>query len=395
MRRERHQPRSPQGPQQNPSQNVPQDRPGHPPLSPRDHALRVAPLLAMLLGTLFLAACAGPGSDAGDGGPGTGNAGEAGAVVVYTSVDRQYSEPILDAFQKQTGVRVLPVYDVEAAKTTGLVQRLLAETVAPQADVWWNGEFAQTLQLADEGVFAPYRPAGAEALPEAFLDPQGRWTAWGGRARVFLVNRDEVPAGWRPRGLADLSDPDGAVPPERAGIAYPVFGTTATHVAALYALYGPEATRARFEAIRDAGVQIVDGNSVVRDQVLSGVLAYGLTDTDDACGALERAPDAPLELVFPDQADGEDGTLVVPNSAALVAGGPNPEQGQRLLDYLVSPETTAALVESGWFQVSLRDLGDVESCAPLGDLRTMDVPLADIAAYIQPAIEDMARVFVR
>lgn len=383
MRRERHQPRSPQSPWR------------HPPFDTPPNPLYTVLPVAMLLGTLFLAACAGPGREAGAGEPGAGGADESAEVVVYTSVDRQFSEPILDAFQEQTGIRVLPVYDVEAAKTTGLVQRLLAEADAPQADVWWNGEFAQTLQLADEGLFAPYRPAGAEALPEAFLDPEARWTAWGGRARVFLVNRDEVPEGWRPRGLADLSDRDGAVPPERAGIAYPVFGTTATHVAALYALHGPEATRASFETIRDTGVQVLDGNSVVRDQVLSGALAYGLTDTDDACGALERAPDAPLELVFPDQGEGEDGTLVVPNSAALVAGGPNPAQGQRMLDYLVSPETTAALVESGWFQVSLRDLGDVESCAPLAGLRTMDVPLAEIASYIEPAIEDMARVFVR
>lgn len=48
-------------------------------------------------------------------------------VVVYTSVDQPFSEPILDRFEEETGVRVLAVYDVEAAKTTGLVNRLIAE----------------------------------------------------------------------------------------------------------------------------------------------------------------------------------------------------------------------------------------------------------------------------
>lgn len=47
-------------------------------------------------------------------------------VVVYTSVDQVFSEPVLKDFEKQTGIKVYPAYDVEAAKTTGLVNRLIA-----------------------------------------------------------------------------------------------------------------------------------------------------------------------------------------------------------------------------------------------------------------------------
>lgn len=54
-------------------------------------------------------------------------------VVVYTSVDQPFSEPILEQFEKTRGIRVLPVYDVEAAKTTGLVNRIIAEKNHPQA----------------------------------------------------------------------------------------------------------------------------------------------------------------------------------------------------------------------------------------------------------------------
>jgi len=59
-------------------------------------------------------------------------------VVVYTSVDQVYSEPVIRAFEKRTGILVLPVYDVEASKTTGLVNRLIAERGRPQADVFWK-----------------------------------------------------------------------------------------------------------------------------------------------------------------------------------------------------------------------------------------------------------------
>ena len=44
-------------------------------------------------------------------------------IVVYTSVDQVFSEPILKLFEKETGIRVMPDYYVEASKTTGLVNR--------------------------------------------------------------------------------------------------------------------------------------------------------------------------------------------------------------------------------------------------------------------------------
>jgi len=52
-------------------------------------------------------------------------------VVIYTSVDQIFSEPILHDFEQKTGIKVKAVYDVEAAKTTGLVNRLLAEKNYP------------------------------------------------------------------------------------------------------------------------------------------------------------------------------------------------------------------------------------------------------------------------
>ncbi|MBU0616198.1 MAG: iron transporter, partial [Planctomycetes bacterium] len=59
-------------------------------------------------------------------------------VVVYTALDRQFSEPILADFTAQTGIKVRPVYDTESTKTVGLVNRIRAEKVRPRCDVFWN-----------------------------------------------------------------------------------------------------------------------------------------------------------------------------------------------------------------------------------------------------------------
>jgi molybdate transport system regulatory protein len=69
-------------------------------------------------------------------------------VVIYTSQDEVYAEPILREFEKETGLQVQPVYDSEAVKTVGLVNRLLTERNNPQCDVFWNNEEFRTRQLA-------------------------------------------------------------------------------------------------------------------------------------------------------------------------------------------------------------------------------------------------------
>ena len=50
------------------------------------------------------------------------------------------------------------------------------------------------------------------------------------------------------------------------GIALPLFGTTATHAAALWAQLGPEQAEAWFATLQERGVAVLDGNARVRDQ---------------------------------------------------------------------------------------------------------------------------------
>jgi iron(III) transport system substrate-binding protein len=97
-------------------------------------------------------------------------------VVVYTSLDQVFSEPVLKDFEQQTGIQVRPVYDVEATKSTGLVNRLIAENTSLRADVFWNSEVGRTLVLKDKAVLSPYSSPTAKDIPEQFKDTDGYWT---------------------------------------------------------------------------------------------------------------------------------------------------------------------------------------------------------------------------
>lgn len=305
---------------------------------------------------------------------------------MYTSVDQPQAEPILKAFEAKTGIRILPVYDVEAVKTVGLANRIIEERNRPRADVFWNGEILQTLRLDQEGLLEVYRPPSAAGLPISHLPAHGRWTGMGGRARIFLVDTRQVKPEAYPGSLADLTR--NAVPPGRRGLAMPLFGTTLTHAAALYTVWGPEKALAWFAELKHQGVRLLEGNASVRDAVARGELAFGITDTDDAEGALERG-----EAVAVCELDGE-GALVIPGSVALVKGAPHPVQGRALVDFLASPEAEAMLGKSGFFQVTPRQPGSSRSL-PTGRARSMDVDWEKVLEALPRTSEELRKIFLQ
>src|SRR5258708_18200491 len=108
-------------------------------------------------------------------------------VVMYVSEDQVFSEPILKDFERETGIQVKPVFDTEEAKSTGVMNRLLAEKNNPQADVYWANEPVRADVLRQQGISTPYSPAAAMEIPEQFKDPQGHWTGFSARARLLVV----------------------------------------------------------------------------------------------------------------------------------------------------------------------------------------------------------------
>jgi len=312
-------------------------------------------------------------------------------VVVYTSVDQVYSEAVFRAFENQTGIQVLAVYDVEATKTTGLVNRLIAEKNRPQADVFWSGEVGQTLLLKNESILAPYISPSASDIPQQYKDPEGYWTGFGGRARIFIVNTDRLTPDMYPKSVYDMLDHryEGS----SIGIAYPMFGTTSTHAAAIYSYLGREQARTFFGSMTKRGVRVVDGNSVVRDLVVNGQLAYGLTDTDDACSAVQNGEH--VTIIIPDQREGEMGTLVIPNTVALVAGSSHPADATKFIDYLLDKQTEEAMVKSGWIQIPVRNVSAVTSCVKTTGIRTIPVTYQDVYTGLQTTQKDLIEIFIR
>jgi iron(III) transport system substrate-binding protein len=267
------------------------------------------------------------------------------AVVVYTSIDQEYAEVVFKEAAQATGLQIQPVFDAEASKTVGLERRLVAEKAQPKADVFSNSEFLRTHRLSRQGVLAPTAVDKSLALPADVITPNS--VGFGIRARVIVAHAPSVPPADRPQTLEALADPRFK---GKVAIARPLFGTTSTHFAALHAQWGEDRFVRFLQALKANQVTILPGNGDVRDAVVAGRAAVGLTDTDDALGALRRGQ--PLAMVFPDQDTA--GAFGVYMTVAKVAGGPNPAGAQKLVDYLASEKAEARLIELGAVQIPVR-----------------------------------------
>jgi iron(III) transport system substrate-binding protein len=293
----------------------------------------------------LLAGCQGCISDSP---PSSQSAPQPGEVVVYAALDREFSEPVLDDFEKSAGVKVLPKYDVESTKTVGLTAAIIEEAGRPRCDVFWNNEILNTLRLEEKGLLDTYMSPVATSFPEMYRSPVGAWHGFAGRARVLIVNTKLVQDDERPQSILDLADPKWK---GKVGIARPIAGTTATHVACLFAAWGDDKAQEFLRSLRANDVQVLGGNKQVALAAASGQIAFGLTDTDDAIIEIDRAQ--PVAIVYPDREPDELGTLFIPNTIAIVKGGPNPAAAKKLIDYLLSPAVESKLAVGASAQIPL------------------------------------------
>lgn len=309
-------------------------------------------------------------------------------VVVYTALDREFSEPILRDFEQQTGIQMLAKYDVESTKTVGLVNAIIQERNRPRCDLFWNNEILHTLRLEQSGMLDRHESPRSEDFPPAYRSPDGAWHGFAARLRVLLVNTDLVPAESRPNSILDLADPQWK---GRVGIAKPLFGTTATHAAVLFDTWGEQRARDFFRQVR-SNAQTLAGNKQVALAVSSGQIAFGWTDTDDAI--IERDKGMPVEIVYPDQGEGQLGALFIPNTLALIKGSAHGREARELLDFLLSAEVEIRLATGDSAQFPLNRSVDVPSRAQ-GDqpIRHMEVDFESAADRWESVAEFLREVF--
>lgn len=271
-------------------------------------------------------------------------------VVLYCSVDEAFAKPIVNELQKRTGLRIDALYDVEAAKTAGLANRIRAEKSRPQGDVFWSSALLQTLMLDREGLLEKYVSPEAKDIPAALKAADGAWTGMGLRLHTLGYRKNlQNP----PQKLEDLLQPRFK---GKFGISNPQFGTGSDWTAAIGAEHGSQKTLQYFQAMKENQVRVLPGNSVVAERVANGELLAGISDTDDWEIQIKQKGTLKIGLKF--------AGLTVPGSVSILKDAPHQEEAKILADALISLETENLLTQTMPGVYSTRQGKDVAKPLP-------------------------------
>lgn len=301
-------------------------------------------------------------------------------LIVYSGRKESATKPIVEAFQKKTGIQV----KLKVGKTSGLAHELIQEQARPLADVFIATEAGVMEILAKDGVLDAYVSPEAKDLEPGSWDRSWRWTGISSRARVIIYNKNLVPDKDVPRSVFQLTDPKWK---GKVAIAGTLERTTLSWASALVAVKGPDFTKSFLARLSANGLKILPDNTDVWQGVGRGEFAIGLTNSPNYFVA--RKAGYPVGVVYPDQNDGEIGTLLNLNAVALVKGASHAAAAKRFIDFVLSAQGQRILID-GAYEIPLRP--DIIDPVPLTGFRRTPVTEEQLADLAEPTLKMLAGI---
>ncbi len=196
--------------------------------------------------------------------------GGSGGLVVYSGRNENIIAPLLEQFEKDTGINVAVKYGSSA----NLAATLLEEGAKTPADVFLSQDAGALGALQQANRLAALEPALLAKVPQEFRSREGRWVGVSGRVRVLVYNPDLVPTATLPTSVFDLVKPEwrgkiGIAPPNASFQAF---------VTAMRVTKGEAVTKQFLEGLKANEPKTFEGNALIVDEVDSGRLAAGLVN---------------------------------------------------------------------------------------------------------------------
>ncbi len=258
-----------------------------------------------------------------------------GSLLVYAVINQDDAELLTDMFRERTGVDVRFL----RGSTGELVTRVIAERGSPQADVLLGGASTLHISIAESGALAPYVSPVAAYLPANARAEDGTWTGFYLTALGIGVNEERFAQRYGDRALPatweDLLDPafEGEIV-----LTDPVASSTAyLFVQLQLQRLGLEAGWDYLEALAPLVGQFPSSGGAPPQLVGTGEYTLGVSFVHAL--ARYRAQGFPVSLIVPPGTAGEVGAV------SIIAGGPNPDNARRFVDFIASAEAQQAFAD--------------------------------------------------
>ncbi len=275
-------------------------------------------LLTKILSLLALLASAAP-------------AAAQGELVLYCTVQEEWCRPMVAAFEKATGIKVLMT-----RKSSGeFYAQLKAEAANPKGDVWWGGTGDPHLQAAEEGLTLEYKsPKLAElqdwAVRQAEASKYRTVGVYAG-ALGYSYNAPELakrklaePKCWSDLVKPEFKDDVQVANPNSSGTSY-------TMLATLVQLMGEAKAFDYLKALHKNINQYTKSGAAPARAAATGESLIGITFQHDA--VVQAVGGAPVKIVSPCE-----GTGYEIGSMSIIKGAKNLENAKKWYDWALSVE---------------------------------------------------------
>ena len=314
--------------------------------------------------------------------------GSAGEVNIYSYREPGLIQPLMEAFAKQTGIKVNVVYAKD-----GLIERMAAEGVNSPADVLLTVDIGRLTDAKDKGITQPIKSEQVdEEIPAAYRDPDGAWVGLSQRARVVYASKDRVKQDTIT--YAELADPKwkGKICMRSGQHTYNV-----GLLASIIAHEGEEKAMKWAEGVKNNLARKPAGGD--RDQVkaiyagecdIAVGNTYYMAAMETSNKPEQREWANSVRLLFPDAND--RGTHVNISGAVLAKHAPHKDAAMKLIDFLASHEGQNIYAEQVNEYPLDVDVPISERVNAWGTLNPDKLPLADVANNRKKASEIMDKV---
>ncbi|RAV10343.1 iron ABC transporter substrate-binding protein [Mycolicibacterium sp. GF69] len=195
------------------------------------------------------------------------DSGESDELLIYNAQHESLTKEWIDAFTKETGIKVT----YRQGGDTELGNQLVAEGKASPADVFLTENSPAMAAVERAGLFAGLDPETLDQVPPQYRPPTGKWTGVAARSTVFVYNTDRLQPDQLPKSLLDLQQPQWK---DRWG-APPTKADFQAIVAALLELEGEPATAQWLSAMK-ANAKLYSDNIATLKAVNAGEVDGGV-----------------------------------------------------------------------------------------------------------------------
>ncbi len=249
-------------------------------------------------------------------------------LTIYSARTEELLKPILDAYQKETGVNIRVVNNREAV----LLDQLKAEGRRTSADMLITVDAGNLWLAAEAGVLRPIRSKTLQnAIPANLRDPSNQWFGLGIRARTVFFNTDKLKAN-DIISYEDLADPrwKGRLCLRTSKKVY-----NQSLVAMLIAEHGEAKTESIVRGwVNNLATPPFSDDTRLLEAIAAGQCEVGIANTYYFGRYKVSQPNAKVDIAWPNQK--ADGVHINISGAGITRHAKNPAAAQRFLEWMAS-----------------------------------------------------------